>query len=591
MNRRRTLLWLGALTLAFSFRLAYGLTSLFWTEDERQVYLIGLRSFARGGWPAFGADVVWTGSQLPGALQAMLVRWPLQLWPIPESPFVLLNALSFGTLALLAWYIRRRVPEIPAWLAWCALLTLPWTLNFSTHVVNTSYILPGAIVFFVGFFEAAPLFRRGLMPSALAWLMMGAGLLFVVQIHMSWVLLPPYVALAAIDLGRRNPKALGRMAAAFLVGASLTGCLLAPTLLRYGWTAGGLSRTVQFQPQGPAMLATIVARFLSFSAFETNRFLGLDTAERLMFLRRQPWVVPFVLFTTIVGFVQPVAMAMTWFRRSDGDSGWIRMRWLTVGTVLWIYGSFFLSVRGPLAHAFYIVFPVSALYGAYCWRAFVVTPVSGHRFDRSGVWVKRIAAVTLVSGVLMHAGLAIDRAPSRSLYRDRALVQAAISTPNDRFLGDRRDSLIETQDRRARPMDPVPDREAYDHVDARKDLVLLQQDWRPTLGGRVSRFVISIHNVSTAAAYLDIRYSAEYFSAAGTPLVTREGAIKEILQPGQTRTWPDLSDGMVPQSAATTRFSIVSAEKCIPARTSQRVDRNSRMEPSTNAIVMAAVAQ
>ena len=33
-------------------------------------------------------------------------------------------------------------------------MTIPWTLNFSTSLINTSYILPGAIVFFVGFFEA-----------------------------------------------------------------------------------------------------------------------------------------------------------------------------------------------------------------------------------------------------------------------------------------------------------------------------------------------------------------------------------------------------------------------------------------------------
>jgi len=52
------------LLAAFAFRLFYGLSMPFWLEDERQVYLIGLRSFARGLWPYFGADVVWTGGQL-----------------------------------------------------------------------------------------------------------------------------------------------------------------------------------------------------------------------------------------------------------------------------------------------------------------------------------------------------------------------------------------------------------------------------------------------------------------------------------------------------------------------------------------------
>ena len=58
---------LTALVAAFAFRLFYGLSMPFWYEDERQVYLIGLQSFARDEWPYFGADVVWTGSRLPGA--------------------------------------------------------------------------------------------------------------------------------------------------------------------------------------------------------------------------------------------------------------------------------------------------------------------------------------------------------------------------------------------------------------------------------------------------------------------------------------------------------------------------------------------
>jgi len=561
----------GALALAFSFRLAYGLTSIFWTEDERQVYLIGLRSFARGEWPYFGADVVWTGSSLPGAMQGLLIRWPLSAWSVPEAPFVLLNALSFGALCFFAWYLCRRVPLVPKWVVWGALLTLPWTLNFSTHVVNTSYILPGALVFFVGFLEAAPSFRIGALPVGLAWLLMGAGLLFLVQIHMSWVLLPAYVAVAAFDQARRSPRALLPAAGAFAVGALLTGSLVVPTLLRYGLTAGGIERTVQFQPQGAVALLAILARFLSFAAHETNRFLGLDMAERAMFLWRQPWTVPFALVATVVGFVQPVVMAAAWFRRSPGGREWARVKWLAAGTVLWIYASFFFSVRGPLAHAFYVTSPVAFVYAAHCWQMFAAAaaPAGGRRRLRvPTAWVERIAAVALVSGVVMHAGLAIDRAPRRSLYLDRPLVQAAISSRNDRFLGDRRDSLNETQDRRARPVDPVEDSGAYDRAAAADDLVLAGADWAPAVFGQVSRFGVSIRNASATAAYLDIRYTARYRDSAGSTVTTRRGVIKEILQPGATRTWGDLTDGMVPTGAVSATLSLDSAEKCIPSQRS-----------------------
>jgi hypothetical protein len=566
--RQRSMLVAGGLLLAFSFRLAYGLTSIFWTEDERQIYLIGLRAFARGEWPYFGADIVWTGSSLPGAMQGLLIRWPLSLWPVPEAPFVLLNVLSFGALCLFAWYLCRRVPLVPKWVVWGALLTLPWTLNFSTHVVNVSYVLPGALIFFVGFLEAAPSFRIGALPAALAWLLMGAGLSFLVQFHMSWVLLPAYVVAAAVDQARRHPKALVPAAGAFVAGALVTGSVILPTLLKYGLAAGSVGRTVQFQPQGAVAFITIVARFLSFAAHETNRFLGLDLAERAMFLWRQPWVVPFALVATVAGVVQPAIMTAAWFQPAPGDREWTRVRWLAAGTVLWVYASFFFSVRGPQAHSFYVTCPVAFVYAAHCWQRFASTGGAGWRGRPrpSAVRVERVAAVVLVSGVVMHAGLAIDRAPRQSLYLDRPLVQAAISDRNDRFLGDRRDSPFASQDHRARPIDPVTDPEAYERATARNDLVLEGAEWAPSVFGRVSRFRIAVRNASATAAYLDIRYTAQYRDGAGSTVATRQGVIKEILEPGATRTWDSLTDGFVPPRAAEASLSLDSAEKCIPAR-------------------------
>ncbi len=562
---RRTVLWIGVLALAFAFRLGYGLTSPFWTEDERQVYLIGLQSFARGGWPYFGADVVWTTTRLPGAALALLIRGPLAVWPAPEAPFVLLNLLSFSSLALLAWYIRRSVPEIPRWIVWGALLTLPWTLNFSTHVVNPSYILPGAIVFFVGFLEAAPSFRAGLVPPRASWLMMGLALGFLVQIHLSWVLLPPYVVLAATDTVRRGPKALGSAAVSFVAGAAITGSLVLPTLVRFGWPSLGLGQSAAFEPQSPAVLLSVVARFLSFAAWETNRFLGLDAAERVMFFWRQPWVLPFAAFATIVGFVQAIVLGLAWFVGSKRDAAWQRIKWLAAGSMVWVYVSFFFSPRGQRAHMFYILFPLSAAYAAYAWRALAARFGRNERTAaRAGVAVRRVAAATLAAGVIMHTALAIDRAPRGSLYLDRALVQAAIHDRDDRYLGNRRQSIVDEWDGPARSDDSRRVPESYERATAVEDLKVTRAAWTPVAGGRVSRFEVAIANQGAAAAYLDIRYSVRYTDAAGAPLTTRDGVIKEILEPGEHRAWPDIVNGMVPAGAASATLSVVGAERCVP---------------------------
>ena len=124
--------------------------------------------------------------------------------------------------------------------------------------------LPGAIVFFVGFFEGAPAFRRGLLPLAVAWGCMGFGLLWVMQIHMSWVVLPVYVLAAAVGLLTKNDSG-NRFrepipGVVFSAGAAIPGCLLLPTLTRYGIRAVGLTGALAFQWQSPFGFLSTAAR-------------------------------------------------------------------------------------------------------------------------------------------------------------------------------------------------------------------------------------------------------------------------------------------------------------------------------------------
>src|SRR5207245_2090183 len=97
---RGTVAWTMALAAAFACRLAFGLSHDFWFEDETQIFLIGVRHHATGAWPYFGPDVVWTRSQIPGALQGLLVGLPMDVIAVPEAPFVLL--VPFAALALAA---------------------------------------------------------------------------------------------------------------------------------------------------------------------------------------------------------------------------------------------------------------------------------------------------------------------------------------------------------------------------------------------------------------------------------------------------------------------------------------------------------
>ena len=162
-QRSRRLIFSCLLLLAFLFRLGFGLSSQFQDEDTKQIYLLGLKFYTTGAWPYFGPDVTPT-IQIPGALQGLVVGLPLYILPLPEAPYVLLNVLSFSSLCFFAWYCSKRLPELPKWFVWSWLLTAPWALNLSTHIYNPSYVLPGAILFFVGALESYPFLSRGLVP-------------------------------------------------------------------------------------------------------------------------------------------------------------------------------------------------------------------------------------------------------------------------------------------------------------------------------------------------------------------------------------------------------------------------------------------
>jgi hypothetical protein len=241
-----------------------------------------------------------------------------------------------------------------------------------------------------------------------------------------------------------------------------------------------------------------------------------------------------------------------------GSTDWTRVRVLVAATIVLIYASFFFSVRGPQAHSFYLAFPVAALFAFSCWQMAAQAHAANPRR-----W-ERVAGAVIVSGIVVHTGLAIDRWPRQSLYADRELVAAAIAQRNDRFLGDRRDTAIELQDHRPRATDPVPDAGAYLEARPEEELQLVDAAWTPVVGS-ISRFRVTIAHRGQSAAWLDIRYQTAYTDAAGRQVAANDGVIKRILQPGETLAGWEIADGSVPAGATAATITIVGAERCIPA--------------------------
>lgn len=431
-QRSRRLVFLCLLLLAFLFRLGYGLSSPFQDEDPKQIYLLGLKFYATGAWPYFGPDVTPT-IQVPGALQGLVVGLPLYVLPIPEAPYLLLNLLTFASLCFFAWYCSKRLPEIPKWFVWSWLLSAPWTLNVSTHIFNPSYVLPGAILFFVGAIEIYPFLSRGLISRHWANFMMGISLFWIMQFHLSWVVLVPYVLLSFYFQFRKVGQGALSSLAWFAGGAVITGSFLVPTFMKYGLAAGmgSTNETVGLNSEhlwrNLNIVEGVLGRFVSLASFELPRFIGPNTAARLAFMRQNLWLVPFVVFLTLVGILQCVALLVLWFRKNPPHKDWKASKYFTLATVVLLYLSFLFSLKAPASHTFYVTFPVAMLYSLYCWSEFL----------KKRGW-QTFAKVFIVCGLIFDVGLAASNLRQVSLYRERDKIVEAIRAKDYRLLGERR---------------------------------------------------------------------------------------------------------------------------------------------------------
>jgi hypothetical protein len=215
-----------------------------------------------------------------------------------------------------------------------------------------------------------------------------------------------------------------------------------------------------------------------------------------------------------------------------------------LASIVLVYVSYFFSVRGQQAHSFYALFPLAVLFAATCWQ--VRAEAHGGRLRG----LERMAVAAIVSSVIVHTGLAIHRWPRLSLYANRPLVAAAIDDRNDRYLGNRRDS----------PVRPV---EGDIRSGAAADLEVVRSDWRPIIG-RFSSFDVTVVNHSRSTAWVDIRYRTSYLDAQGQVLTNREGIIKQIVQPAETRAFDRIADDDLPPGARSLVVTIAGAEPVIP---------------------------
>jgi len=418
------------------FRTAFGLSQPFFSPDELQTYLIGLKWYCHGGWPYFGPDLVVTEtgyySQIAGPLEAWMVGYPLVIWPFPESPTLFLNLFSTAAIGLLAWYLSKRLPEIPFLFLFAWIALLPWNLHESTNPINPSYLLLGSVLFFIGFLEAVPSFSKDYVPPAVAFAMMGFGLVWDMQFHSAWVLLPPFVLLAFSLRLRDKQFHFMHDFVAFLMGAAPLVALLVPTYLKYGLNqgTGGFHLAGAFNLNNFLAFFTILGRFLSLPCFETLRFINIGS-KWWEFLLQQYWILLPGIFMMVMGVLQPISLlVLGWFKDAKHPEGRTLSK-IVLFAFLVVWAGFCFTSKEPLAHIYYILLPLLVVYSLYIWSRW-----ANHRVVRLLGWA------CLAASLWFQTGYALHMAKTQSLYTNRPLVQKAIQEKNETVLGERRPGAL-----------------------------------------------------------------------------------------------------------------------------------------------------
>lgn len=428
LTKRNTpfyLLLLGSVIL-FLFRVFYGLNNRFWDEDEKHIYLLGLELFSFKSWPYFGPDVVHTATQIPGALQSLLVGSAFFLWKIPEAPFFLVNFLSFLGFLFFAYYLNKHFPKYSVFSLLLWLTTLPWSLEYTTHMYNPSYMLLPMVLFFVAFFESFPQWNRGVFSQNICFFLMGLSLAAIMQLHLSWPLLLPFLCVSMWQVPKSFSKWV-KVSFFFSLGLLLPLFLVFPTIYTFGLEKVFHMNSTNSELNFHNMLYIFnnFFRLISYGTYETFLFIGETTEKRIEFLKFLPPLIFLFVFLWLLMVFQVLSMIYVFLRifREKNDKRALFTIKLFVFSTCVASLIFILSNRPPVSRNLYILYPVSL------WSMLVAMNFIMKRYR----WGKKIFYAGILASVIFHMGLVYNRFvnyPSHSLYSNRDLLVKSLEEKN-----------------------------------------------------------------------------------------------------------------------------------------------------------------
>ncbi|MGE0616673.1 MAG: hypothetical protein AB7P04_13645 [Bacteriovoracia bacterium] len=403
---RDPVLWIFALGVALrvfmSFRIHFG-------TDDIAIYHQALDLYLDGHLSPVGARVVYSNTQIPGALQSLLMGLPLFLsGGMPQGPAVFLALWNSAALAVIYVWVRELFPRLErlplaGWVFLC-----PWSLAF-IELWNPSFLpLFSALFFFA-------LWRLEQKPgNHWAALTAAACVMACLQLHLSFVVLAALLGLWILRHWR-NASWMGLVG-----GVALGGLTLVPYFAHQWASAQGnpfLAGNVVLHLDRVLQWPMICLRFLAFSTGELTRFISLPGkgfGGTLSLVTEHAWLIPLYVLT-LLGTVALIVLGVCglgrmiryWRLVPHTPDEFIAT--LVLDALLATCVGFLVSIKDPSAHTFWILFPLSFL------------PVAAKLASRPMQKRRRIPAwgiATYLAASVLFLLLAYPKVPTNSPLRD-----------------------------------------------------------------------------------------------------------------------------------------------------------------------------
>lgn len=343
--------------------------------DELNLFEKALEFYLHGKLSTTGAAVVYSGTAIPGSLNTLLLAPGLYLsGGMPWGAGVWVAIVNFVSTLLIYQLCRKCFPRFRPLPLYSFILFAPWSICF-TEIWNPSFLPLFSAIYFLSLYQ---LFEK---PHHFwGWFGLAFSIPCMFQFHLSVVIflfLTFFLFLSKLLRFRVFLSNLPAVICGFLVG-SLS---FLPYFIEtgsfgkiFGGSAGVVfSNTIVYLESVLGRFLDFpkfFLRFLSFSTAETTRFIGGGGGVQKSYelISSWPWIwIPALI--SVLGSLWMIGMGLRFYlngfqnfkrifeqRLEDPRKKFVFVTWI----IPWItYLLFLFSIKGPSAHTFWVLLPIS----------------------------------------------------------------------------------------------------------------------------------------------------------------------------------------------------------------------------------------